>query len=253
MMAFQNPPTVCEEHSYTSLKRNPHLVDFNDEVGIQFGTFYAIKPGTTLNANFSWSSRHYQYDLNRVTLVSARRENGSPLFPSFEEARSPFWEFDLGVEHFLDERQSYIKGGLDRRRDFLFNAFRSTESHMTTIPIETQYVIDDQWSTQAAIEQQWMFENTYATDQHYRNLLISFQLSHSPEWSVGIRRDATTTPFDPSGSRVWVTVDGSYRIGGSHTVTASYGSERGGLVCANGICRQVNPFKGLRFSLIGQF
>jgi hypothetical protein len=253
MMAFQNPPTVCKEHSYTSLIRNPHLVDFNDEVGIQFDTFYSIDQGTTLNANFSWSSRHYQYDLDRITFVSLRRDRGSPLFPSFAESRSPFWEFDVEVEHFLDRRRSYLKAGLDRRCDLLFSEFHSSVSRMTTIPVQGQYVIDEQWSVKAAIEQQWMFENKHSTNQHYENLLISLQVSHSPEWSVEIRRDATTSPYDPSQSRVWLTVEGSFRIGSSHTATASYGSERGGQVCTNGICRQVNPFKGLRFSLISQF
>lgn len=252
MMPFQNPPTVKKEHSYTTLSRYPHLVDFNDEVGVQTDLYYSIMDGTTLNLSGSMASRHYRYILNRSTFVSARNEAGSPLLPSLDKSRSPFWEITADIEHFLNEEGSYVKAGFDRRCDYTFFEFGSTYINMTGIPIQVQWMLDETWSVKTTVEQQWVYHSAYQTDKSSFDLLFSLEISKSPEWSAGIRRESTTNPFDPTRRSIWIAVDGSYRIGRSHTVYLSVGDERGGQVCANGICRQINPFSGFRFSIISQ-
>ena len=252
MMPFQNPPTVKKEHSYTTLSRNPHLVDFNDEVGVQLDLYYCVMDGTTLNLGGSMASRHYQYLLNRSTFISARKENGSPLLPLLDQTRSPFWEVTMDIEHFLNEEGSYVKGGFDRRHDYTFFEFGSTYINMTGMPVQFQWMMDETWSVKTTVEPLWIYHSAYQTDKSSFDLLISFQISKSPEWSAGIRRESTTNPFDPTHRSVWIAVDGSYRIGSTHTIMFSLGDERGGQVCANGICRQINPFSGFRFSMINQ-
>lgn len=67
-----------------------------------------------------------------------------------------------------------------------------------------------------------------------------------------MRAEFTTDENEPSQKKSWVAGEFSYRLGNAHTATISYGSERGGLICSNGICRQVNPFDGVRFQLVTQ-
>lgn len=252
MMPFQNPPTVKKEHSYTSLSRSPHIVDFNDEVGMQMEIFYQPTEGTTLSVGGSMASRHYRYILDRLTFISSRTEEGSTLLPSLHPSRSPFWEITADLEHFIDAEGSYVKGGFDRRYDYTFFEFGSTSISMTGIPVTAQWMIDDEWSIKATVENQWINHSAYISDNVSYDLLFSIQLSRSPEWTIGVRREATTNPFEPSHRSIWIAVDGSYRLGTAHTIAVTYGDERGGQICTNGICRQINPFSGFRFSMISQ-
>jgi hypothetical protein len=252
MMPFQNPPTVRKEHSTTSLSRNPHIVDFNDEVGFQTELFIQAAEGTTVSASGSFSSKHYQYILDRSTFISRRSEQSSPLLPSLHRSRSPFWEVMVDIEHFMGPEGSYMKAAVDRRYDFTFSEFGSTYIMMTGVPLQMQWMLDGEWGVKATAEQVWTYHSAYMTDRSSYSLLSAVQISRSPDWSAGIRRESTTDPFDPSRRSVWIALEGSYRIGNAHALYFTYGDERGGQICSNGICRQVNPFSGFRFSMISQ-
>jgi hypothetical protein len=52
------------------------------------------------------------------------------------------------------------------------------------------------------------------------------------------------------GRKDWFAIDGSYRLSNHHTITLTAGGDRGGQICANGICRVVNPFLGFRASIV---
>jgi hypothetical protein len=97
------------------------------------------------------------------------------------------------------------------------------------------------------------FESEFAENKEYYNQMLTVQVSRSPLFSVGGRVEFTTSDEDPSGDKFWYTLEGSYRIGRTHTVMASYGSERGGFVCTNGVCRIVNAFQGFRLSVQSSF
>jgi hypothetical protein len=252
MMPFQNPPTVKKEHSYTSLSRNPHIVDFNDEVGMLAEVIVQASERTTVTIGGSLASRHYQYVLDRTTFTSHRSENGSPLLPSFDRSRSPFWEVTVDAEHTISTDGSYVKAAFDRRYDFTFFEFGSTYTMMTGVPMQVQWMLNERRGIKVTVEPLRVYHSAYQTDKSSNSLLLSLQYSESPDWSAGVRRESTTDPFDPSHRSVWLAADASYRFGSSNTVLITYGDERGGQVCTNGICRQVNPFSGFRFSLISQ-
>ncbi|MGE5811261.1 MAG: DUF6029 family protein, partial [Ignavibacteria bacterium] len=67
-----------------------------------------------------------------------------------------------------------------------------------------------------------------------------------------IRFEYTTSEIDVSERKNWITGELGYRFGQTHVITASYGRERGGLICSNGICKYIQAFEGFRFSVLSQ-
>lgn len=252
MLPFQNPPTVHKEHSFTLLTRYPHTVNFNDEVGFQFDMFYSINEQTSLNVNFSASSRHFVYELDKKSFQFLKKKNKSSWIPSFTDNYSPFNELHLELEHFLERRESLFRFGFNYRSEITYSPFLETNfiqpQKQVTTPIFLQYLFEDNFSIKVSSENQWVLK--YPKTNYFYNQLVSLQAGLYKNYNIGGRIEFTTSEDEPNGEKIWLVIEGGFRINTNHIVTIAYGNERGGQVCSNGLCRQVLPFKGLRFSLI---
>ncbi len=52
----------------------------------------------------------------------------------------------------------------------------------------------------------------------------------------------------------WASLEAVYNISDNHRLTVMYGSQRGGVLCSNGVCRYIQPFEdGIKFNLISNF
>ncbi len=249
-LPFQNPPIVHKEHTFTLVNRYPHVVDFNDETGVQLDAFIAINSILTLNTNFAIASRHYQYQLDLPTFTLLRSEKGNPFLPSLSNERSPFWEIYFDIEYYFKD-DSYFRLGFDRRAEIQFEILHPTKKvqqlRSTTIPFEIQYVLNHDWSVKTTTESQWIYKFPFV-DAYY-NHYFSISLTKSPSISVGFRYEFTTSKYEPENRKNWSAIEAGYKFGDNHIVTVAYGRERGGQICSNGICRQVNPFDGFRLSI----
>jgi len=87
----------------------------------------------------------------------------------------------------------------------------------------------------------------------YTNTLLSLGVSRSPDWSATLRYEWTSNEETVDGRKDWFAVDGALRISRSHSLTLMVGGDRGGQVCANGVCRIVSPFLGWRVGLLSYF
>jgi len=102
------------------------------------------------------------------------------------------------------------------------------------------------------------------------NRFISIGIGKSPLWSVAFTWDNTNVSETILGvndfenpleqllgldqSRNWVNVEFVYNVTPSIRLSLLYGSLRGGLICANGICRIIEPFNdGVKLSLTSMF
>ncbi|MBI5647008.1 MAG: hypothetical protein HY962_08735 [Ignavibacteriae bacterium] len=253
MLPMQNPPIVHKEHAFTLLVRRPHTIDFNDEVGWQIDAFYALSPTLTVALNGAVASRQKSYlQLPGGTFRTIKKTND--LFPALDAEFSPFWEAYAEVEWYFDG-QSYLRAAFNRRYDAPYEEV-TRDAHVqtsTTIPVRLELMLDEAYSVGISLEQQWAHDNTYAPDERsFFNEFVSVTLSRAPTWAVSLRGEFTNDANDPSGKKSWITGEFSYRLGNVHTATVSYGTERGGLICSNGICRVVQPFEGVRFQLLTQ-
>ena len=249
MLPMQNPPIVHKEHYFTLLSRTPHIVDFNDEVGFQLDVFYALAPEITLNVNGAMASRHNGYLERNGFLVTYERENS--ILPTLDEKFSPFWELYTEVEWYFDG-QSYVRAAFNRRYDAPYEAGLAHEQSSTTIPVRIEYMLDEEYSLGASFEQQFFHDSYSRETPEYFNEYVSLTIARAAHWSATVRMEYTTDNADPSGKDFWRTIEFAYRVGTDHIATISYGTERGGLVCTSGICREILPFDGVRLSLLSQ-
>lgn len=260
MLPYQNPPTAQKEQTSTLISRNPHVVDFNDEVGGQVDIVYSPNDKLSFNLNGSIASRHYQYiDTDTTTgLAYERVERSGSFLPSLDDPFSPFWEIYLEGEYYASDKV-YTKAAFARQNGTQYNQVfpeNSEKIFTTTIPLEIKYSFNDEYTFTFIGEQQWVhnsFRASRESDKNFTNQFLSFTLSRSPNLNFTVNTESTNDDEEPTGKKFWWITEFSYKINQSNTVLVSYGSERGGLRCANGICRFVQPFEGFRAAVQSSF
>lgn len=248
MLPFQNPPIVQREHSSTFLTRALHQVDFNDEVGVQVNVFFTPTKNTTLTFNASLSSDHEEFLYRPASFDFVQLRRASSFLPSTSHALSPYSELFLEGEHAFDDGQ--IRLGIARRQ--FVQAVRLSaipNDHITkstVIPVNFLTLLGETTSLQLQVEQEWVDDNYNTGEMKFSNTLLAATVARSPDITVTGRIEFTSNPLDLSGRKTWFSGELGYRIGGSHTMVLTFGQERGGQVCMNGVCRYVQPFSGVR-------
>ena len=253
MLPFQNPPIVMKEQSSILLSRAIHEVDFNDEVGFQIEGYYSIDDNTTLNINTSLASRHNLFLLNPMDFSFSKQKRESNFLPSSKHEYSPYWEFLTEIEHYFDYT-TVLRIGAARRTKTIYEDFSGISgSHIilsTVIPSQFQYTYNQNYSFVFQYEFEAVNDNYNSDQQKFNNQFISLTNSFFSKYSAAVRYEFTNNKYDLSGKKNWLTIEAGYRIDQSNTLTLSYGSERGGQTCSNGVCRYILPFKGLRLSFV---
>lgn len=261
--AFQNAPIVHKEHTFTLLSRYPHVIDFNDEVGFQVDVFYTLFGRLTGNLNFSAASRHYSFAPTGDTVmflpVYGSKPRNTSWLPSFDRKFSPFWEAYAEFQYYFEEGGTdYVLVALNRRSEDIAEELRTPTTpqgfiesrRLSAIPISIQYTIGEDWTVKFVSERQWVYDDGNKAQKEFYNHLLSISVSKSPFFSVALRYEFTSDRGTIDERRDWTAIDASYRLSNNHTVTLTVGGDRGGQICANGVCRIVNPFRGFRASIV---
>ena len=255
MLPIQNPPTVQREHTWTYLTRAIHQVDFNDEVGVQVEGFMKVAETTTLTLNASLSSEHDFYDYDAASFTFQRRERANDFLPSWDPLLSPYWEAFLEGEHYVGDR-GLVRVALARREYTQAVLFSTGNDHVitsTVLPGLVQMGLDEVNTVTLQVELEWVADNYNVSAEHFSNQLVIVNYSRLPGLSLAVRFEFTSNPSDPSGRQNWYAGDIGYRLGGQHTMVLTVGQERGGQICANGVCRYIQPFSGVRFAVQTNF
>jgi len=256
MLPFQNPPTAIKEHSWTLVSRNPHVTDFNDEVGAQLEIMLVPNDNMSILINSSIASKHYKY-VNTGTggkIVYTREDRSSSFMPAFNSEFNPWIELYLEVENYFSKK-FYAKVAASRQNSVTFTYPKTTEKLLTTtIPVELKYEFIKDYSIKLITEQQWQYNSLRFEDkQNYYNQFVSLSFIKSPDLSITLNSEFTTDEEEATGKKSWFQGEVAYNINTANVVTVSYGSERGGIRCTSGICRYVNPFDGFRITIQSKF
>ena len=255
MLPFQNPPIVQKEHSYTLLTRTLHEVNFNDEVGFQLDAFYSLNENTTLNFNTSFSSIHNKFELNDDGFTFSQIKRDGNFLPSLEKEFFPYHELFIEGEHYYDI-SSAVRLAIAFRKYTFFNEFSSDKSSTVTssfvVPLQVQNVFSENYSLTFQSEHEWVSEEFNEMTDKFFNHLITVISSFYSNLTATIRFEYTTSDREVSGRKNWLSGEIGYRLMQSHVITVSYGNERGGLACSNGVCRYIQPFEGLRLAILSQ-
>lgn len=257
MLPYQNPPTAQIENTSVLTSRNPHIVDFNDEVGGQLDIVYSPNDKISFNINGSIASRHYQYqDIDTTTEVSyVRVDRSDSWLPDMSNPFSPFWEIYLEGENYATEK-IYAKLALALQNNVVYNQINPASSEIiktTTIPLEFRYSFTNKYSLTFINETQWESNTIRVGDENFMNQYNSFTFSRSPDLGFTFAAEFTNDDEEPTGRKSWYLGEITYKLNESNTFAVSYGSERGGLRCANGICRYIQPFDGFRATVATQY
>jgi hypothetical protein len=252
LMPFQNPPIVMKEHSYTLLSRSIHEINFNDEVGFQIEANYSASDNLNLSINFSMASRlnEYLYDQSSFSFSESKRENN--FLPSTDDKFSPYTEIFFEGEYYFDFN-TVLRFGAANRKKTLFNEFTGLSgSHIiesTVLPFQFSHPFTPDFSTVIEYEFENVNDNFNTGQEEFYNQFVSMIALFYSKVSFGLRYEFTNNRYDLSGRKDWLITELGYRISGRNLVSVSYGRERGGQVCSNGICRYILPFKGFRVTL----
>jgi hypothetical protein len=255
MLPFQNPPIVQKEYSYTLLTRPLHEVDFNDEVGFQIDAFYSVSDNTIINLNSSLSSKHNGYMLNADRFTFTQIKRSAHFLPSTKKELFPYYEFFIEGEHYYTS-SSVFKLAFALRQETFFNEFSPDKSSTITtsivIPIQIQNSFSQNFSLTLQSEHEFAQEIFNDIKNKYFNQLITLTGSFYSRLTAAIRFEYTTSNSEVSARKNWLIGELGYRLENFHTITISYGDERGGQVCSNGICKYIQPFEGLRITILSQ-
>lgn len=257
-LPFQNAPTCIKEYGSTLLSRFPHNPDFGDEVGGQVDILYTVNDKLTFNANFSLTSRHYDYkDVDTTAKTSYERiERSNSWIPSLEDALAPYWEAYFEAEYYANKNLK-TKIGVSRKYSVLYNIVdpENSETIKTiTVPVEIQYTFAKKYTVKVLAEFQQTNNNLRtAGEEDYFSQNTTIAFSKSPDLIIAGNIEVTNDEEDPSGKKFWGFGEITYKFTSANTLTVSYGSERGGIKCSSGICRYVSPFNGFRLTVLNNF
>lgn len=253
MLPFQNPPIVQKEHSYLLLSRSIHQVDFNDEVGFQVEIYYLLNDETFFTLNGSLASRHNFYNYNTAAFSFTKEERSGNFLPSTEDKYSPFWEYLIEAEHSFDELTNLNIGFAQRSKIIYNDIIGSSASHKissTVIPFFIQRSFSGNYSASIQYELEFVNDNYNTNQIKFTNQFISFINSFFSVLNINLRYEFTSNNYEVSGRKDWFTFETGYRINQNNNVSFSFGSERGGQTCSNGVCRYIQPFSGFKLTLL---
>lgn len=154
MSLVQNPPTVFREHSTTLLSRTPHLMDFEDEMGVQLEINVELNTEVSLVFNYSQSSRHTGFVKRIKEDFSTQWENketSSPFWMSSQERFFPFQEFYGELNTYYRPLGLDFKAGLSRATDVLVFDESFTERAGRTDWLRTHSKISVSWEKRTLI------------------------------------------------------------------------------------------------------
>lgn len=253
ILPFQNPPIVMKEHSYLLLSRSIHQVDFNDEVGFQLEIFYLLNDDTFLTLNGSLTSRHNFYNYNPAEFSFEKEIRGGNILPSTNDKYSPYWEYLIEAEHSLDDYTSLNIGFAQRSKVIYNDISGSAASHKissTVIPLLIQRTFNNVYAASIQYELEFVNDNYNTQQMKFNNQFVSLVNSFFSVLNVNLRYEITSNDFEVSGRKDWFTVETGYRINQSNNISLSFGRERGGQTCSNGVCRYIQPFSGFKLTLL---
>ncbi len=263
---FQRPPTGVYLHTSRLIGRIIHELDLNDEVGTQIQLTGPVKEWFTLTVNHSRASRHDVVSMNERYQWNPQTKDrlissGSPFADYF---RDTFIQIEGSL---LSEKVQYKLAWdkLDDVLSILTNLDMETATTKSyemvsaqTFPLDLSIQLPLRFSLEIKAEYQSLrkgymndfgdgmeFRSLYPVDTKY-NSVISLGLARSPKWSVAYTIDRTSRKWNNKtwkwGPKEWRALELLFNVTENARLSVMTGSQQGGLLCSNGVCRYVQDF-----------
>ncbi|MFQ6094128.1 MAG: DUF6029 family protein [bacterium] len=223
-VTYNNPPSLVREHAYTLLNRHPHVLDADDEAGIQIEATFSPSMNTALLANYSLTKDH-----EGKTIWG----EGKTLF---EEG---YGEFE---HHFND---AFFSIGA------LSVSEQGPDTYVTPI-FESTYSLDEVNSLRFVFQHQHTKSQTLG---EFDNQIYSLEYARSPRFTlslVGEWTNKSDVQKMPGEKSFWLFGKLDVNISPNHDLSVMYGSRQAGFICAGGVCRYEPEFEGIEVKLFSR-
>ena len=229
--SISNPPIVYREGTSILASRNSHSMNFGNELGHQVDLNRNLFHNLNLRANISLSHRHKEKNMESISLfdiLSMKDENKMYAY-------YPFRQMYLEINGWALSDRLYYRAGIDHFTEY----FLGKNTSAITIPTHWVWKLSSENSLTIYLETQKKNVKRI-TPGKYTNHYSSISYSHSGKWIVTGFYDQE---IKDSKSNQWLGAEILYKLNTEAQVSLFYGSQKGGLVCANGICAEQPGFE----------
>ncbi len=234
LKTLSNPPIVYRESISTLASRNSHTMNWNDEVGHQFNVDRYINNMMTIEMNLSIASKHKASsdNFNLLDILSISEAS---------YAGSPFRQFYLGSSGWFLNDKFYYKAGFDDFIQVKTAGISSQHTKALTFPTLFTFTMGEN-SITTYIEGQIKTEKRYNENEAGKYVLEQEAKYTSRYFSLtgNCKGKISLTLFyeDERASSYsrWIGYDATYSINPTTQLSFFIGDQKGGLVCANGVC-----------------
>ena len=261
MPISSNPPLGFMETTSILMSRNQHAINFSDEIGHQLEGRFTLFSDISFLVNLSMGMKHYgvqyqEFDFDTFEIIEGTysKVNWNDVIDmNFLNKdlvfHKPFRNFYAEASGWSSSNKFYYKFGYGSQYSYDNNSGKNNQSF--TIPAQFVYGFDNNNSLTIYYEYQKLNSlsiinssdwNDYYTSKEYDNNYLSLSYSISNFGSLTYFYDEesldefSSDSFLRNKTNKWTGFDISFKISDSSQLSIFKGSQKGGLVCANGIC-----------------
>ena len=230
---LSNLPIVYRETNSILASRNSISVNFGNEIGHQIEINKTIFENINLLGNLSFAYRHKKEGMADLSVLDfLKMSETSGIYNYY-----PFRQTYLEVNGWALSDRLFYKLGVDHFSDFKVNSTgKNTDAF--TVPSHWVWKFSNGSSLNSYIEIQSKTEKqlnqsdfSVSYEKNYINRYVSLSYNHLGKWTLTGFFDKEVVNDKVSK---WPGLDFSFYLNSESLVSLFYGSQKGGLVCANG-------------------
>ncbi len=258
MPISSNPPTVFSETSSVLISRIQHNINFSDEIGHQLELSFNSKFNISYLLNLSMGMKHsgirnpnsFEFDddfnilydtYKSVSFKDFFGSNGMDFMNEDLRAHKPFRNIYAELSRWNKNNTFYSKVGYHSH----YSYDNSSGKNYQTYTIPTQFVVgfENQNSLTVYAEYQYTknlvanfddFDQDLYTNKH---LALSYSFNKFGNITYLMDEEIKTNYIDNSSKKnIWDGMELSLKLSSTMQLSIFKGSQKGGLVCANGVC-----------------
>jgi len=229
---FANPPIVSRESNSILSSRNMHTVNFNNEIGHQLEINKTFNTGLNFIFNYAFALHYnandepdnfkslYNYLMESMVGVGniVNNKNYISNFIDYKPYRQVYVEFSNWVQN----EKLYYKVGYDYYHEYFYDKTILSK----TYPMQFTYKLN----TGSSVTVYFEVQDEIKSDLEHKYYYLSPSYNHFGKFTVTAFYD-----LEKNGDS-WFGVDYTVNLDDVNQLSVFYGSQKGGLVCANGSC-----------------
>jgi len=239
---ISNLPIVYRETNSVLASRNSISVNFGNEIGHQIEINKTIFENINLMGNLSFAYRHKKEGMADLSVLDfLKMSEKSGIYDYY-----PFRQMYLEVNGWALSERLYYKVGVD-----YFSALKFLSSgkntYAFTMPTHWVWKLSNGSSLLSYLEIQSKTEKqlnqsdfSVSYETNYMSQYVSFSYNHLGKWILTGFYDRE---IGNDKVHQWPGLDFSFNLNSESQIALFYGSQKGGLVCANGICAEQPGFE----------